>query len=753
MDGGAYCTLTPGRPVARRDPRRWALSLPECPHSGACDANQHAAQRRVPRLRRAAGPVRVRDAPQPDRRRARDQPARDPPAERLHARRHDPDRPGPARERGRRGGARTSGRSIRVRTPPQPPRVRARAPQRRARRRPRRSRRRTGNRRCGPGARERPAAIGLALAWHGAGFTGFGRGEAGVGRLARADGRWPDPDPDCVHRDGPGDQDDLPAACRRGARRPDRGRRDRGPGHGVRARFGPDGRLADGHGRRRAADPGGRSAADRGRSGRPVARSRRPIAISPGDTARSGSISASSPIPASASMTRRIAVTPTRRSAGRPASPRSRSTSIPARSTSATSSPPTTSATSSIPSSPRARSRAARSRPWATPRSRRSSCATGATSTTAWRPTSSRPLSTRRGSPRSWSRRRTRACPTAPRVSGSCRWTSGRRRSSPRSPTRPASGSTSLPASPERILAALAGVAAVAPLPAGASEPAGVTTYSFTVNAERVDLDVPGMRRLLDVLREDLGLTGTKEGCGEGECGACTVLLDGAPVDACLVPVCQVDGASVATVEGLAPRPRDGRGRVASDARCPPERVPRDRRRAMRDLHAGDADGRARLPRCRWRPRRRRDPRGHRGQPLSLHRATPRSSKRSRWRRAGRPEPAHEPGARSDPGADQRQGPAPGRTRGRQDDAAEAPTPSTARVHADASWPSASGSSHRSSSSSPAGCVATARVPVASSAAAERCRSSRPCRARKRSLRRTRAWPRLLPARSPAART
>ena len=64
---------------------------------------------------------------------------------------------------------------------------------------------------------------------------------------------------------------------------------------------------------------------------------------------------------------------------------------------------------------------------------------------------------------------------------------------------------------------------------------------------------MPGMRRLLDVLREDLALTGTKEGCGEGECGACTVLLDGAPVDSCLVPVCQVEGATVATVEGLAP--------------------------------------------------------------------------------------------------------------------------------------------------------------------------------------------------------
>jgi aerobic-type carbon monoxide dehydrogenase small subunit (CoxS/CutS family) len=84
-----------------------------------------------------------------------------------------------------------------------------------------------------------------------------------------------------------------------------------------------------------------------------------------------------------------------------------------------------------------------------------------------------------------------------------------------------------------------------------------VTDYRFTVNGEPVALEVPGMRRLLDVLREDLGLTGTKEGCGEGECGACTVLLDGVAVDSCLVPVCQVDGASVATVEGLAPRSPD----------------------------------------------------------------------------------------------------------------------------------------------------------------------------------------------------
>ena len=85
-----------------------------------------------------------------------------------------------------------------------------------------------------------------------------------------------------------------------------------------------------------------------------------------------------------------------------------------------------------------------------------------------------------------------------------------------------------------------------------------MTTYRLTVNGTPAEVDVPGMRRLLDVLREDLALTGTKEGCGEGECGACTVLVDGAPVDSCLVPVCQVAGADVRTVEGLAPRGASG---------------------------------------------------------------------------------------------------------------------------------------------------------------------------------------------------
>jgi aerobic-type carbon monoxide dehydrogenase small subunit (CoxS/CutS family) len=73
----------------------------------------------------------------------------------------------------------------------------------------------------------------------------------------------------------------------------------------------------------------------------------------------------------------------------------------------------------------------------------------------------------------------------------------------------------------------------------------------FTVNGEPAEVEAPGMRRLLDALREDLGLTGTKEGCGEGECGACSVLVDGAVVDSCLVPLAQCAGAEIRTVEGL----------------------------------------------------------------------------------------------------------------------------------------------------------------------------------------------------------
>ena len=75
---------------------------------------------------------------------------------------------------------------------------------------------------------------------------------------------------------------------------------------------------------------------------------------------------------------------------------------------------------------------------------------------------------------------------------------------------------------------------------------------SFEINGRACDLEVEPMRRLLDVLRQELRLTGTKEGCGEGECGACTVLIDGEPVNSCLVPVAQVAGAVVRTVEDIA---------------------------------------------------------------------------------------------------------------------------------------------------------------------------------------------------------
>lgn len=78
---------------------------------------------------------------------------------------------------------------------------------------------------------------------------------------------------------------------------------------------------------------------------------------------------------------------------------------------------------------------------------------------------------------------------------------------------------------------------------------------SFSVNGQPVTLESHPMERLLDVLRERLGLTGTKEGCGEGECGACTVLLDGEPVLSCLVPLLQCEGRRVETVESLAEGP------------------------------------------------------------------------------------------------------------------------------------------------------------------------------------------------------
>jgi len=77
----------------------------------------------------------------------------------------------------------------------------------------------------------------------------------------------------------------------------------------------------------------------------------------------------------------------------------------------------------------------------------------------------------------------------------------------------------------------------------------------MTLNGKPVSCDVDSCARLIDLLRDDLDAKSVKEGCGEGECGACTVLLDGEPVNACLVLAAQVDGSRVTTVEGLS---RDG---------------------------------------------------------------------------------------------------------------------------------------------------------------------------------------------------
>ena len=90
---------------------------------------------------------------------------------------------------------------------------------------------------------------------------------------------------------------------------------------------------------------------------------------------------------------------------------------------------------------------------------------------------------------------------------------------------------------------------------------------SFTLNGEAATVETWPLARLLDVLREELALTGTKEGCGEGECGACSVFVDGVLVNACLVPMAQVAGARVETIEGVAAKAENA-GLLDAFVRC-----------------------------------------------------------------------------------------------------------------------------------------------------------------------------------------
>ena len=167
-------------------------------------------------------------------------------------------------------------------------------------------------------------------------------------------------------------------------------------------------------------------------------------------------------------------------------------------------------------------------------------------------------------------------------------------------------------------------------------DPAVADRYplELTVNGRRVRREVPGSRTLLECLRGDLRLTGTNLACDTGDCGACTVLVDGRPATACLVLALDVDGAEVTTIEGLRralarPLPRPAAGPPSG-----PAGIPGGGRRPVRLLHRGDDHGRRRSPRGDARAERgRRSGPGSRGTSAGAP-ATSRSSAPSRLPRS-----------------------------------------------------------------------------------------------------------------------
>ena len=608
------------RPVARHAPCRRPVQLPQRAHPRPGDGNQHAAQRRVPRLRRAADRVRRGDAGQPHRRRARHVAARAAPALGLPHRRRDAERPDAARERRRRGGARARRGGGRVRAHPHADRRAARRAQQGCQIGPvggadvARGTHRARHRPCPRLARRR-----LHRQW---------RGQAGQRRQRRAHQRRRDPRPDRARpRWARAPRRSFPSSPRSSSACRSKTCEMAAAGHVDRARLRPHGRQS-----RTAMVVGGLviQAAARlrrpGRGGDGQDRSPSRTSTTPASTAACASTSSSSRTRASSSTTTRTAATPTRPTAG-PAAVAEVDVDLDTGEVAVrdvVAADDIGHAIHPILAEGQVEGGTLQGVGYATieeikladGRYLNDRLATYLIPTSLDAPRITR----------SSSRSRSAARRTAPRASASCPWTC--RAAAVVAAIHDATGAWihDLPASPERILAVLHGIKPpplrasprsrhVRPIrrrqPAMRARPmrrsiqrrlehrtlspcAGHTTddrlmaYELTVNGAPVTLEVPGMRRLLDALREDLGLTGTKEGCGEGECGACSVIVNGQVVDS----------LSRARVPGRRRERADRRGAgpgQASSSRC--SRPSWSRWRTVRHLHAGHAHGRARLPR------------------------------------------------------------------------------------------------------------------------------------------------------------